>query len=248
MGRAWIDFDSSNPSLGLTTPIAELFLDRARLSAKEPSSPNTSEQFFESSVRTSRVKTSILFDLTHGLWINSETNLNLKSSTLFSFPEDVMGRSFSWLAVLALVAMAGCQTVPYQPYARSVKKKPGEGGVIAVTVAHQSEDMPKANELMTSNCGAGNYKVTEEGEVQVGTTTEGDSTQTHDTGAPGQQVGTLWGIPVTSGGREASNNTRSRTTTSAVKEWQITYECTKGVATTAPASPVREKAGKAKKM
>jgi len=148
-----------------------------------------------------------------------------------------MSRNLSWLAVLALVAMAGCQTVPYQPYARSVKKKPGEGGVIAVTVAHQQEDMPKAQELMSSNCGQGNYKVTEEGEVQVGTKTEGDARQTHDAGASGQQVGTLFGIPVTSGGREASNNTHSSSTTSAVKEWQIVYECNKGVATTAPAAP-----------
>lgn len=145
-----------------------------------------------------------------------------------------------------LFAFVGCQTVPYQPYARLVKKRPGDGGVIAVTMAHQAEDMPKANEMMAQNCGEGNYKVTEEGEVVVGSTTEGTASQTHDAGRPGQQVGTLFGMPVTSGGRDASNNTRTQTTTSAVKEWQITYEC-KGAAAAAPASGEKAPAAKAKK-
>jgi hypothetical protein len=150
--------------------------------------------------------------------------------------------NLNWLAALSLLAMAGCQTMPYQPYARSVKKKPGEGGVIAVTMAHQAEDMPKANEMMAQNCGEGKFKVTEESEVVVGTTTDSDASQTHDGGESGKQVGTLFGLPITSGQRDASNNTHGRSTTSAVKEWQINYEC-KG-AMPAASAPVGAKSKK----
>ncbi len=101
----------------------------------------------------------------------------------------------------------------------------GEGGVIAITVAHQTEDMTKAVELMSSNCGNDKYKVTDEGEVVTGTTTEGDATQTHKAGTASTQAGTLFGIPITSGGSDPSNSTRSTSTTTAVKEWQVTYEC-----------------------
>lgn len=149
----------------------------------------------------------------------------------------VSQRNLILIAAFGLFAFVGCQTVPYQPYARMVKKKPGEGGVIAVTVAHQTEDMPKANEMMAANCGEGKFKVTEEGEVVTGTTTEGSASETRDKGEKGHQVGSLFGLPITSGGREASNNTKSSSTTTSIKEWQISYECKSAVASAPAAAP-----------
>ena len=99
--------------------------------------------------------------------------------------------SLKYLAPLAVLALVGCQTVPYQPYARLVKKKPGAGGVIAVTMAHRDEDMPKATEMMAQNCGTNPSKVTEEGEVVVGTTTVSNAQETHNAGSEGHPVVTF---------------------------------------------------------
>lgn len=139
------------------------------------------------------------------------------------------------VSAAAVLAIAGCQTMPYQPYAREVKRQPGNGGEIALRAEHRDEDRMKAQSMMNSNCGSSAVKVVEEGEVVVGTTTNSNARETHDQGRPGQQVGTLFGIPVTSGGREASNNTSTTATTTALKEWNIKYECDKAVAADVPA-------------
>ena len=40
----------------------------------------------------------------------------------------------------SILVMAGCQTMPYQPYAREVKRQPGNGGEIALKQEHRDED------------------------------------------------------------------------------------------------------------
>jgi len=130
---------------------------------------------------------------------------------------------------LAFLGIVACQTMPYQPYARDVKKKPQVGGTIALHTEHRDEDRAKATQMMSSNCGANTVKVLEEGEVVVGQTTNTNANQNSNYGNK-QQVGTLFGMPVTSGS-DASTNTNSTATTTQLKEWQITYEC---VAATAP--------------
>jgi hypothetical protein len=125
-------------------------------------------------------------------------------------------------AAVALLAMVGCQTMPYQPYARDVKKRPQAGGVVALKAEHRDEDKAKAFDMMKSNCGNEGYKVTEEGEVVVGQTTASTATENTDYG--GKKTGTLFGLPITSGSdKSASTNTVASTT--QLKEWQMTYEC-----------------------
>jgi len=133
---------------------------------------------------------------------------------------------------LAFLGIVGCQTMPYQPYARDVKKKPQSGGTIALHSEHRDEDRAKATQMMSTNCGSNEVKVLEEGEVVVGQTTNTNANQNSNYGNK-QQVGTLFGMPVTSGS-DASTNVNSTATTTQLKEWQITYECV--AATTVPAT------------
>jgi hypothetical protein len=129
------------------------------------------------------------------------------------------------LAAMVLV-LAGCQAMPYQPYARDVKKKPQTSGVIALKTEHRDEDRQKAEGMMQSNCGQLPVKVLEEGEVAVGQTTTGNATETKDQGSAGTQAGSLFGIPLMTGQKDPSKNTATSSTTTNVTEWQISYECT----------------------
>lgn len=118
-----------------------------------------------------------------------------------------------------------CQTMPYQPYARDVKRLPNQGGVIALKTEHRDEDRTKAESMMKKNCGNAAVKIKEEGEVTVGQTTTGNAKETKDEGSEGLKLGSLFGVPVMSGASDPSKNTSTTSTTTAVKEWQISYEC-----------------------
>ncbi|CAN5577474.1 hypothetical protein BH10BDE1_BH10BDE1_33130 [soil metagenome] len=142
---------------------------------------------------------------------------------------------------LPLLSLVGCQTMPYQPYAREVKRQPGKGGEIALKTEHRDEDRAKAQMMMGTNCGANAIKVTEEGEVVIGQTTNSNASQTHNQGQAGTTVGTFLGMPITSGGTQASNDTAMSATTTALKEWNIKYDCETAVATAAPAAPTKTK-------
>ena len=76
---------------------------------------------------------------------------------------------------------------------------------------------------MRSNCGAKKLAVLEEGEVVTGSTTTTDSQDTHRQSTQ-HQVGTLFGVPVTSG-QAAGIDTRSSSNSVNTYEWQISYEC-----------------------
>ena len=118
----------------------------------------------------------------------------------------------------ALICAAACVPPPYQGSARDVKLKPHEEGVIAIPVNARDEDRAKAEARMTSNCGAGHYKVLEEGEVDVGQTTTGSGKETKRSSTSSSFFGLIAGDP---GGKD----TQSTQTTTSVKEWQITYKC-----------------------
>jgi hypothetical protein len=135
------------------------------------------------------------------------------------------------IAILSsLLGLAACQTMPYQPYAREVKKKPGVGGTIALKAEHRDEDRAKAQQMMDANCQPATVNVTEEGEIAVGSTTNTSGSETHHAGAAGTKVGSFFGMPITSGGHDPSNDSNSTATTTAIKEWNISYECQKVVA------------------
>jgi hypothetical protein len=123
------------------------------------------------------------------------------------------------------IAISACQTMPYQPYARDVKKKPGMNGIIALKPEHREEDRQKATTMMQSNCGANQVKVIEEGEVVIGQESTTNSNTSKNSGESSQQVGSFFGLPVMSGGKDPSESTSAKVSTTAVKEWQINYEC-----------------------
>ncbi len=131
----------------------------------------------------------------------------------------------SFIAIPISLLFLGCQTVPYQGQARDVKKKPQEGGVLALPLDPRDEDRMKAEVKMKQNCQNMSYKIVEEGEVVIGQKT--NSTGREDNRENTQRkVGSLWGIPLVSGD-SGGKNTSSSTTTESIKEWQISYECQK---------------------
>lgn len=130
------------------------------------------------------------------------------------------------------IAISACQSLPYQPYARDVKKKPNTNGIIALKLDHREEDRAKAQTMMSSNCLNSNVKILEEGEVVIGQESSTDSKTSKSAGTSSSQVGSLFGLPVMSGGQDPTDTTNSRVSTTQVKEWQINYECISKKSTT----------------
>ena len=128
------------------------------------------------------------------------------------------------LVVLCLAALvSGCATLPYQPYAREVKKKPSEGGLIALKTEHRPEDRARADSLMAANCGSDAIvKVKEEGEAVVGEKTNTSQNKYQENRDTGFKLG---GITFANGGTRPEENTNSVSETVQLKEWHISYEC-----------------------
>ncbi|MNT49851.1 hypothetical protein D3C72_1867280 [compost metagenome] len=131
------------------------------------------------------------------------------------------------LTITALLMAAGCVSMPYQPYARDVKKKGQQGGIIALKLDHRDEDRIKAQGMMDRTCQPLAVKVLEEGEVVVGQETKSSGNTSFNDGNKSQKVGDLFGMPVMSGGKDPSQQVESSTSTTQIKEWQINYECAK---------------------
>lgn len=129
------------------------------------------------------------------------------------------------LLMAATSIFSACQTMPYQPYARDVKKKPQQGGVIALKPEHRAEDQAKAQQMMASNCATLPVKVLEEGEVAVGQETKSSNSTSHNRGTRSQQVGSLFGLPISTAGTSPTEDTTGSATVTSIKEWQISYEC-----------------------
>lgn len=127
-------------------------------------------------------------------------------------------RSIFASLVATLAFITGCAIVPY---AREVKKKPTEGGVVAMRTHHTPEDRAKAESMIASNCGANNYKILEEGEVVVGEKTHSTSNKSTDT-SNSQPL--RWGS-LTFGSSTPTENTNTSSETVQIKEWQISYQC-----------------------
>lgn len=123
---------------------------------------------------------------------------------------------------LGALMMTACQTMPYQPYAREVKKKPAEGGVIALKTEHRTEDRQKADMLMATNCGNMGVKVTEEGEVVVGEKTNASQSTSANQRDESVKIG---GLNFLTGKKKNSMDTATSSETVQLKEWQIAYAC-----------------------
>ena len=127
------------------------------------------------------------------------------------------------LAAVGSLMLSACQTVPYQGQARNVKMKPQVDGVISIPVEHREEDRQKAETTMANNCKPYVAQVLEEGEVAVGTKVDSNGKET-DRASSERQLGSLFGIPLTTG-EGAGKNTSSSSTTTQLKEWHINYKC-----------------------
>ena len=127
------------------------------------------------------------------------------------------------LLVAVAFLVVGCATVPYQPYAREVKKKPREGGIIALKTEHRPEDRVRADYLMAQNCSTDHtVKVNEEGEVVTGAKTRTAQNKYNENREQGFRIG---GMQFGTGQTRPEENTNSVSETEQVKEWQISYEC-----------------------
>lgn len=135
------------------------------------------------------------------------------------------------------VAVAGCSTVPY---AREVKKRPADGGVIALRSAHTTEDRAHADSLMRTNCGSNQARIMEEGEIVIGQRTNSDArTSNERSESSGFSIG---GVKF-GGASDPYQRTSGSSETTQMTEWQISYQCvasaTQPVALeAAPAAPV----------
>lgn len=129
------------------------------------------------------------------------------------------------VSLALLLGLTACQTLPYQPYARDVKKKPNQNGIIALRTEHRDEDRAKAQMMMESNCRPMPVKVLEEGEVVIGQESTTNSNTSKNAGEASTSMGSFLGIPMTSGGKDPSESTSAKVSTTNVKEWQISYEC-----------------------
>lgn len=128
------------------------------------------------------------------------------------------------ISILTFI-ISSCQTLPYQPYARDVKKKPQTNGIIALKAEHRDEDRAKADVMMRANCGSAPVKVIEEGEVVIGQESVTNANTSQQRGQESEQVGSFFGLPVMAGGKDPSQTTTAKVATTQVKEWQIHYEC-----------------------
>lgn len=135
----------------------------------------------------------------------------------------MINKTISSLSLLSLLLVAGCQTVPYQGQARETKKRAQEGGTISLKENYRAEDRQVADEKMKANCAPLNFKVLEEGEIVVGQKTQTDSRDTKRDDTRGE-VGSLFGIPVIAG-EAGGKDSQSSSLTTALKEWQISYQC-----------------------
>ena len=117
-----------------------------------------------------------------------------------------------------LLGLVSCVTVPYQPYAREAKKKPGVSGTVAMKLERRAEDEALAQSHMAKNCGSKKVNVDEEGEVVVGEQT--DSTVQKSAGSKSDFA--MSGFAFGSKPTEDSSGSSTKT---ALKEWHITYSC-----------------------
>lgn len=144
------------------------------------------------------------------------------------------------IGLFVSLSVVGCATLPYEPYAREVKKKPREGGLIALHTQYKPEDRQRAETLMASNCGSeATAQVAEEGEVVVGEKTNSTS-NSHKT-QESDSFFSLNSMSFKQGTRPGENvNTSSETV--QMKEWQISYNCQKLQAIVPASGPAKNKA------
>jgi hypothetical protein len=123
--------------------------------------------------------------------------------------------------IVGAILLTGCADLfKYKPYAREVKRKSSEGGVIALKADYRDEDRALADTLMKRTCGAETIRVTEEGEVAVGTATSGGSSSRKGEKSQTRFAGLNFDT-------STDDTTQSTSQTTELREWRINYECGK---------------------
>lgn len=131
------------------------------------------------------------------------------------------------IGLVTLVFCSSCQMMQYQPYAKDVKKKPTQGGIVAMRSNYRDEDRAKAESMMQRNCSPIRYTVLEEGEVVIGQSTATTGNESYSAGSDGKEVGSFLGMPVVAGAKDPSKSLNSSSTVTNLTEWQIQYKCIK---------------------
>jgi hypothetical protein len=130
-----------------------------------------------------------------------------------------MSRTVRFGALLLIGALVGCGS------ARLVQRNQ-YGGVIALNGDRQKA-MEQANNMMAQHCGPGNYQVTSEGEVPVGSDTYSQSNTNYGQSTQSSPNGQYSN---TQGGATTQSGTSTRTAT----EWRIQYQCGQGAGAPPP--------------
>ena len=130
-----------------------------------------------------------------------------------------MTRKVRFGALVLMGALVGCGS------ARLVQRNQ-YGGVIALN-GDRNKAMEQANQMMAQHCGPGNYQVTSEGEVPVGTDTYQQSNTNYGEQTQSNRSGTYQN---TQGGSTTTSGQSTRTAT----EWRIQYQCGQGAGAPPP--------------
>lgn len=133
-----------------------------------------------------------------------------------------MKKFLTFYLVFSFLFVSSCsflnELMKYKPYARNVKKSQ-QGGVISLKIDHREEDQNLAASMMKKNCSSGKYKISEEGEVVIGSVT--NQLTTKEAANKKKKKG-LFGMTFTEG-HDGAEQSSSETTQK--KEWHITYLC-----------------------
>ena len=142
------------------------------------------------------------------------------------------------LSFLPFLFFVSCATMPYEPQAREIKRKPQQGGAIALNEKYRAEDRAKADNLMKSNCGTNkDVAILEEGEVVVGEKVDSTAKKTIDNEE--NTAFKLGGIRFTNSTPAENVNTSMQKT--QIKEWRIEYGCIASIDTAKPTAKKKHK-------
>ena len=117
-------------------------------------------------------------------------------------------------AVLCLL-LFGCASWDFSS-ARTIKIRPGKGGVLTLNPPNDPKARAKAQTIMNQTCQGKKSEITEEGEEVVGT--KSVSNAEHNAGSAGQMKG-KWTVNARPASETVTSEQQNMT------EWRITFEC-----------------------
>ena len=118
-------------------------------------------------------------------------------------------------AVVLFLMLSGCATWDFTT-ARTIKVRPGKGGVLTLNPPNDPRARAKAQTIMSQTCHGKKAEITEEGEEVVGTKSVSNTQQNE--GSAGHKKG-KWTVNARPASESSTSEQQNMT------EWRITYEC-----------------------